>query len=112
MVSDERQWIYRRLGRFELAWRVLELSGSTEAFEIMGHFIVIRAEFLIAKNALDITAYSPLFRDLGPVEEGRLGMIPHYEITVIRDQDRKRLVLKACEIDARTGALGPPHYAG
>jgi hypothetical protein len=68
-----------RVGKFEVEREVID-DYPEVVMQIMGQVIVLRAEFLLHKNAIEYIARSPHF------EEGPEGMeAPSYDIEINED---------------------------
>lgn len=66
-----------RVGRFRISGKLLEVVDDEELLELMGNFVIVRAEHHCVGDWIEYTAYSPLF---GITDRGEL--IPFYDILI------------------------------
>ena len=68
----------KRLGRFRITPCAMTMFGTKmeDMLALMGNFVVVRAEYLYAEDAMDYVAWSPLFDIVAEGEE-----YPLYKIT-------------------------------
>ncbi len=96
MIADNE-----RIGKFEIDTEYIENSDKRERlYKLFSYMIVLRAESLLYRNAIEYVAISPLFeaRPLGEVT-------PEY--TIIFDQGRIHAIKGAREKPARLMTLNP-----
>lgn len=70
----------RNIGTFTLSRELLADNDDALNLKLFGNFIIIRAEYMFATNAVEYTAYSPLFES---VESSC--MPPAYQVVIDGD---------------------------